>query len=116
MQPASNIKIALFIFCITLQGCSDQFYIQKSFKAGLPDQVFMTNFIVEKESGYRIALIFDWKKPYSHESSEEQRKLIGEPSQRGIMLPLILKITKDGETYYDQVTISDMASSLGGFC
>ena len=32
------------------------------------------------------------------------------------MLPLILRIIKDGETYYDQVTISDMASSLGGFC
>lgn len=76
----------------------------------------MANFVVEEKYDYRVALIFDWKKPADYISRKRQRELIGDTRSPGAMLPLILKIIKDGETYYDQVTISNMAGSLGGFC
>ena len=61
MQAAFQIKTILLTLCIAIHGCSDQFYIQKPFKAGLPDQVFMANFVVEKNMTIELHLFLTGK-------------------------------------------------------
>jgi hypothetical protein len=112
----SNIKVAALISCLTLQGCGEKFYEQRPFDVSKSGQIFRSGFIVEREYDYRIALIFDWENPNDLDAQKAQEKITGAPRHKGVPLPLLLKIYRNGEIFADNAIQTDSLSQYEGFC
>ncbi|TDV69944.1 DUF5625 family protein [Pseudomonas sp. LP_7_YM] len=97
-----------FLFFL-LAGCTDYISIVKPIEISKPGQKVSINFSVNQFGGYRLAIFFvhslgrdatlaDW---------DARRMLFGSTSEPGVVVPVHVKVFRDGELFYEGTVLSE---------
>lgn len=92
--------------CVLLFGCTDQVEIVKPLDVYRAGQVASSSFNVDKVGWYRFALCFvrpnSEGRTINSSEVEGEIKLWGDFERPGVVIPIYLKIKKDGDEYFER--------------
>ncbi|TLG91753.1 hypothetical protein FEM54_11705 [Pseudomonas edaphica] len=102
-------NLAIFKIFFTLFycmfACADSMSTVTPIKVAMADQSVISEFVVKRKTGYTFAVMFVWAADYS--GIKKQRELWrGLHQNKGVSLPIHLRILKDGEVFFDETIIT----------
>lgn len=93
-------KITLLLSCIWLVACTEHISIYRPIDITRAGQSVEVDFDIKKEGGYLFALLFD--KGGNYEEVLRRLELFGRVDKAGVIIPISLRIVKDGQLFFDQ--------------
>ncbi|UVL82075.1 DUF5625 family protein [Pseudomonas sp. B21-028] len=85
--------------------CQDPVAVVTPVSIASPNQQVVANFVVERRAGLDVSIFFVWQSGDSKRA--EQRELWrGRYNQRGISLPVHMRVLKGSEVFFDDVVVT----------
>ncbi|KTL62246.1 hypothetical protein AA106_21050 [Photorhabdus laumondii subsp. laumondii] len=93
-------NIIIFMSCTLLMACSKYIDIYKPIDVTQSGQSVKFDFEISKEGNYQFALLFATGRGF--DEMERRFKLFGNLDHDGIVIPVSLRLVKDGKVFFDK--------------
>ncbi|OCA52715.1 DUF5625 family protein [Photorhabdus namnaonensis] len=92
-------NIIIFMSCALLIACSKPIDIYKPIDVSKSGQSVKIDFEISKVRDYQFALLF--AAGDGHDEMERRFKLFGDIGKDGVVIPVLLRLVKDGQVLFD---------------
>ncbi|MCA6221568.1 DUF5625 family protein [Photorhabdus antumapuensis] len=93
-------KTIIFLSCAWLVACSEPINIYRPIDVTQSDQSVKIDFEIRKIGDYQFALMFATGR--GHDEMDRRFKLFGDINHDGVAIPVLLRLVKDGEVFFDE--------------
>lgn len=102
---SKKMKCLILLLASLLVSCGDPVNIIEPVDVSIPDQSVKFKLSVKEESRYRFAFLFNriWTGKSWRENKQLEKELYGTEYLSGVIVPVRLKILKDGVPFFDGI-------------
>ncbi|HGJ5862844.1 MAG TPA: DUF5625 family protein [Arsenophonus nasoniae] len=103
-------KVMLLFSSVWLVACTEHISIYRPIDITRAGQSVKVEFEIKKEGGYLFALLFETGE--GHDEMERRFELFEGINKTGVIIPISLRIVKDGQVFFDE-TINTQGTDGG---